>query len=375
MTSTIELRRFNRNAVYRNLLGAGVKSKQEIAMRTGLSIPTVSQNLYSLTEDGLVAEIGIMKSTGGRPAAGFSCVADARYAIGIDITKNHITIAVPNLNSELLFQPNREQFRFKDTEGCLEEIATKVRQIIQSHSIEEDKVLGVGISVPCIVDTQTNEITYSKIIDAPSNLAEKMGRMLPFPINVFNDANSAGIAEMNENDLGKTKGTMIYLMLSNSVGGAAISEGNIYLGDNSRSAEIGHVRIVPNGKPCYCGQKGCVNAYCSAEVLANLTDGKLEDFFAKLAGGDKACKKAFDEYLKYLSIAIVNLHMLYDSDIIIGGYVGAYMDAYIEPLRQLVSEQDPYSDNALYLTPCAFKYEASAVGAAMRFIEGFIRKI
>ena len=70
MANGIEMRKFNRNLVYRVLLGQDEMSKQEIARAAGLSLPTVTQNLQELVEKGLVEETGILESTGGRRAAG-----------------------------------------------------------------------------------------------------------------------------------------------------------------------------------------------------------------------------------------------------------------------------------------------------------------
>ena len=102
MANGIEMRKFNRNLVYRVLLSQDEMSKQEIARATGLSLPTVTQNLQELVEKGLVEETGSLESTGGRRAAGFICIRNARSSVGIDITQHHIRIAVVNLAGEVL---------------------------------------------------------------------------------------------------------------------------------------------------------------------------------------------------------------------------------------------------------------------------------
>ena len=112
---------------------------------------------------------------------------------------------------------------------------------------------------------------------------------------VMNDASAAALAEVAGE---KRQESMVYLLLSNSVGGAVFlrpenkngdEEGNasssrVYTheGDHWRSSEFGHMTLYPGGEPCYCGKKGCVDVYCSAKKLAELENGKLERFFEKL---------------------------------------------------------------------------------------------
>ena len=376
MANGIEMRKLNYNLVYRTLLRNSVLSKQEMARLTGLSIPTVAQNLEKLVAKGLAEQTGIMESTGGRRAVGFRCVKSACHAVGIDITQNHIRIVVVNVAGEVVAETNRDLFRFRDEESCYEDIAARVLKLLEDTSVDPKSILGVGVSLPCIVDRANNKVTYSRIIDAPEDMAEKLAARLPFRVEVFNDANSAGYAEFYDTDRDpKDSGYSFYLMLSNSVGGAMMTPNGVYLGENSRSAEVGHMRIVPDGDPCYCGQRGCVNAYCSAKLLSDPMDGDLAAFFRLLKEGDAAAEKAFDHYLYYLALTVINIRMLFDTTIILGGYAGAFLGDYMDRLRELTVQLDPYDDNADYLKPCNFHLDASAIGAALIFIGAFIEDL
>lgn len=308
----------------------------------------------------------------------YECITNAKYAMGIDITQNHLTIAVVDLAGEVAGIINRVQFNFEDKPECYKDILARGRKLLIENNISSDKILGVGISLPCIVDYSSNRVIYSKVVDVPENVCDKFQELSPYGMRVFNDANSAGYAEMyfrngqKEQYFGRN---LFYLMLSNSVGGACLYNGNIILGDDCRSAEIGHARIVPKGKKCFCGQKGCVNAYCNAKNLSDQTNGSLEEFFNCLDAGDEKMKKCFDEYLEYLAITIVNLRMIHDCDIILGGYIGGMMEGHMDELKNKVKKLDPYDTNVDYVKPCLIKREASAVGAALNFIGQYIETI
>lgn len=87
-----------------------------------------------------------------------------------------------------------------------------------------------------------------------------------------------------------------YISLSNNIGGAILIGQKVYKGEGPRSGEVGHMTIIPDGRECYCGQRGCFETYCNASILSDLSDGDLTLFFEKLEAGDKACMEAWKEY-------------------------------------------------------------------------------
>ena len=154
-----------------------------------------------------------------------------------------------------------------------------------------------------------------------------------------------------------------------------VAGGELYLGDNQKSCEFGHVTLIPDGRPCYCGQRGCANAYLSASLLSNMTEGKLDRFFALADEGQEPYAAALREYLLYLAIAVNNLRMQYDCDIILGGYVGAYMKPHIDDFREMVRQRNRFRDDGLFIHCCRHRYETAAMGAALFFVEQFIQNL
>ena len=130
-----------------------------------------------------------------------------------------------------------------------------------------------------------------------------------------------------------------------------------------------------NGKRCYCGKIGCVDAYCSAKILSDLTKGSLEEFFRKLDENDEAAVKIWDEYLKDLALTVSNLRIIFDCDVILGGYVGGYIEKYMGDLRKRVLKHSMFDQDVTFLKACRIKYEASAMGIAMKFIDLYIESI
>lgn len=366
-----EIKKNNRSSIYRLLLKNENLSQKFIAERLGLCLPTVTQNLNDLKQDGVVMESGSVGNTGGRRAKVYSIVKDARTAIGLDISRHHMTAVAIDLSGTVIGH-TRIRYDFSRTTEYYTQLALLVDGLIGRVGLNKKTILGVGIGVPGLITNDNNTVFYGKILDFTGATCEEFSQYINYPSAFYNDANAAGFAEI------WADGTMknaFYLMLSNNIGGSILINGQIYPGENIRGGEAGHITIVPDGKPCYCGQRGCVDPYCAATVLSDATDGNLEDFFQQLENKNPAIEKLWQEYLHYLSITVNNLRMLFDCSIILGGYVGAYIGPYMGTLKKLAAERNTFESNADYLQECRYKTEAIAAGAALPFVDRFIKSI
>lgn len=357
--------------IYRFIYKEKQSSRQQIAEQLGISLPTVTQNLNLLKDNNLIYISGTYESSGGRKANIFKCVPNSHYALGIDITRNHIVMVLINLDLEIT-ESKRIRITFEDTEEYYNTMCSEVEAFLDLNPDARQKLLGIGISLPAIIEVDHRSVYYASVIKISKNIYERLQEKLPYPFLLFNDASSAGLAE---SWFSNTDEPVIYLLLSGSVGGSFTNAGNPFFGNNSKAAEFGHMCIVPNGRQCYCGCHGCLDAYCSSKILTAFTNGSLEDFFKELSAGNEGFRRVFDEYLDYLAIAVNNLRMCYDCDIIIGGTVGAYMAPYLDTLRQKAIALNPFEEDSSYIRSCHYKTSASAVGAAIYYINEFIEAL
>ncbi|HIT90224.1 MAG TPA: ROK family transcriptional regulator [Candidatus Merdenecus merdavium] len=357
-------------------------SRPDIATALGLSGPTVLQIVGELLEEGVIKEEGEFKSTGGRKAKAVAVVLDKYYSVGLDITANHISLVLCDIKGSVL-NHKRIHHPFVPTRAYYQENGKLVDDFIENLGVDQEQILGVGISVPGIVDRSSNTLVYSHMLGSEKVLCNDMAQFIQYPCMLVNDANAAALTECYGDD---QSGTSIYLSLSNSVGGGIISLNtseyrsrnyidSIYLGENWRGAEFGHMTLIPNGKKCYCGKSGCFDAYCSALQLADQVGGKLTEFFKRLQEDDEKLIKSWDDYLMHLSTMVHNLRMTFDGDIIIGGYVGSFIEPYLPELRKRVFNLDPFKMKPSYIKACKYKVEASALGAALHYIHTFIESV
>lgn len=369
--NTMEIKKVNRNMIYKLIYKSEGISKQDIANKLGLSLPTVTQNLKYLKEQNLIIEDGEFESSGGRKAKIITCVKDSKLSLGIDITKNHISMVVLDLMGSIV-NSIRISKKFVNEEDYFTELNSILENFIEESNVDREKILGVGISVPGILSQNKKSIVYSHALDLRNLDCANFYNNIHYPCVMSNDASAAGIAEIWHCD--RTE-NVLYLSLSNTVGGAIILNNKLYEGENQKSGEVGHMTLIPDGRECYCGKRGCVDPYISALRLSEHCNGNLGGFFDLLNQGDEKLAENMENYLNYLSIAINNLRMIFDCNIILGGYVGAYMESYVQNLEDKAKKRNTFEKDADFIKVCKYKREASAVGAALIYLDGFINSI
>ena len=367
--NNMDVKRRNRSNTLRCLLQCEKISQPELAQKLNLSWPTVLQNVKELSTLGLVQEVGSYASTGGRKAKAYAPVLDARLAVGLDITQNHVGLVLVDLSGQVLRYTRQKQV-FSLEEKYLDGLGELLSQFLRED--EGEKLLGVGISLPGIVSGDGQRLLYSHALNIYDVDTRLFSRNIPYPCVFINDANAGGLAELWKKP--ETE-NLIYLSLSNTVGGAIVTGGGLYTGTNLRAGEFGHMTLVPGGRTCYCGKVGCADAYLSAKVLSGYTGGNLARFFDCLRENDEKAMALWGEYLENLAVMVNNLRMAFDCDIIAGGYVGPFLEEFGGGLGEKLCGRNTFQPDSSYRTPCSFRLEAAAVGAALLQVEHFLNTI
>lgn len=383
-TNNSDVRKLNRNRVFRFINNTEETCMSEISSALEISGPTVMSIVKELKEEGVIVEVGEYESTGGRKAKAIASVKDYCYSVGVDITQNHVGLVYTDLGREAL-KHERIQKSFRNTEAYFREVAEMIRDFVERNQIPEDKILGMGMSMPVIVDRETGIITNSHALGVYGIRCEEWVSYMPYPCEIMNDASAAALAEVSGT---REQKSMVYLLLSNTVGGAIFikpggehaGEDSVYeidsfhthFGDHWRSAEFGHMTLYPDGKRCYCGKQGCVDVYCSAKNLADLENGKLERFFEEMENGRTDYRKIWERYLDYVALVVDNLRMAFDCEIVLGGYVGSFMEPYMKELHSRLAPKDIFDHDGSYAKACTYQKEASAFGAALFQMEKFL---
>ena len=370
--NTAELRRQNRNRVFRYIYSSETPvSKQDVAQNLSLSLPTVGQNLRELLDTGLLELQGTFDSTGGRKPKAIGVTANFKYSVGIMLSNRHIHIACIDLRAhqvcdQAIFKP------FTGDEAYCRELGQTLEDFLTANHIDRGRLLGVGIALPGFPIDERGVVELCTAVNARELNVELLKKHINYPCFIENDANAGGVAEWWNNS---ANSTMVYLSVQKGVGGAVLLDGVNYMGSHLHSGEFGHMCLVPGGRECRCGKRGCLEAYCSTARFSDDLGITREDFFAGLEAGNKEYRLLWDDYLDHLAIGIYNIHIVLDCDIVMGGVLAQFIEPYLDDLRRRVIDISSFDTDASYLRCSKYRKWTSCVGVALHFIADFLDTI
>ena len=370
--NTADLRRQNRSRVFRYIFDSEAPvTKQDIAQALSLSLPTVGQNLKELQESGLLETVGTFNSTGGRKPRAIAVAAGVRRAVGIMISAYHIHMVCIDLRAKVLCQTSID-CHFTDTDAYFRNMAQKLEAFLDENEIKRSSLLGVGVALPGIVHEEQGTVVLSRIVDVREFPIKRLTQYIPYPCFIENDANAGGIAEWwNRKDIEN----MVYLSVQRGVGGAVLLDGVRYMGHHHHSGEFGHMCIVPDGRPCLCGKKGCLEAYCSTARISTDLGLTREAFFDGLAKGNPEYQALWETYLDHLAIGIHNIRMVMDCPIVLGGVLAQFMEPYLAQLQERLVALDTFRRPDCSLKLSRYRTWSTCVGVALHFISDFIDSV
>jgi glucokinase len=251
--------------------------------------------------------------------------------------------------------------------GSEDAVVAALLDAVAEFSARED-VAAIGLGVPATVDQRTGSAVAAvniPLTDVP--LRSLMSDRFGLPCGVDNDANAAAIAEWQ---VGAGKGTrhMVMLTLGTGVGGGVILDGRPFRGSSGAAAELGHMVIEHDGRPCQgtCTGRGHIEAYATGlAAAADYGDGTRE-LVARAAAGDERALEVLDAIGRRLGSALGTLVNVFDPElIVIGGGFGEAADEFLlGPAREVMRREAlPPGRERLRVVPAALGPAAGIVGA------------
>lgn len=363
----VDIKEFNRQRVYQRVYEENQISKPTLSSELGISLPTVSQCVNELIERGLVSEKGHFESTGGRKAAIITLNRDVKVSVGLEILKESVHLTVIDLYGTVI-REKFVQYPFRDSEEYCACIGEYIIRFVEESQIGHDRILGVGIAIQGLVDKKTGKVSFGRILNANGFSAERIGKYIPFPCALRHDTEVAAAFMLWHNP---EINDALYIVLNRNLGGAVIINGEVHHGQKLPSGLIAHMTLVPEGRTCYCGKRGCVEAYCSVDSILNTFCQELEGFFFDLRRGDPSHIEFWEQYLTYLSRAIYNYQILMSTEVVIGGLAAKYLT---EDDIHKIMERELEGSNIAETMPGIriSEYNNTSAGAALIYIKEFL---
>lgn len=306
-------------------------------------------------------------------------------AIGIDIGGTKILGALVDADGKILHE-ERVASPAQDPDKMVEVVVALIKSITEKAN---DVIVGVGVAAAGFIDAGQSTILYAPNLNwRHEPLRERLQALVPHRVVIENDANAAGWAEYKFG-AGRGAKDMVMLTLGTGVGGAVIADYKLRRGGFGIGGELGHVKVVQDGKQCGCGRKGCVEQYASgtavlkaAKKLAS-SDGpagrrlrELKEQHGELNGhlvyqalleGDQGARQVVAQAGDYLGQAMGTITAVLDPQIyVIGGGLSEAGELILEPIRQAFSKELPargFRPEAKVVA-AQFSNQAGVIGAA-----------
>ncbi|UBU08549.1 ROK family transcriptional regulator [Nonomuraea gerenzanensis] len=325
-----------RTAILALLGTVGPLSRSEMARELDLSPATVTQLTKELIGHGMLEELDLKPSRGGRPAQRLGLVGSAGRALGVKVTADHLVLVDVRLDGEVL--GSWERPHDPAAPDALEHLADAVESVVREIS-GVPPLLGVGVGVPGSVDDQAVGTVNAPTLGWQAMpVGERLRRRLRLPVLVENDVNALAAAERLYGR-GRTHSDFLVVTIGRGVGAAIVADGRVYRGARGGAGEFGHLPVDAEGPPCGCGARGCLEAFVgSAGLLAAARAGKgpgnglagvdgLADVHDPLgavaalgraaAGGDVAAREVFAEAGAILGRATAGLINVVDPEVVV----------------------------------------------------------
>jgi predicted NBD/HSP70 family sugar kinase len=365
---------YNRRIVLDVIRRHGSLSRKEIVERVALSPQTVANITSDLESVGLVVarRLKVQKSR-GQPPIVFELNPNGGASIGITIEPGRVRAALVNLVGQVIRKQDVE-VDTHDRRGTLNVMVAVVNDLASVAS-STGRVRGVGVALPGPFAVSSMSFVGPTVLEGWTDLSalDELHRISGFPV-IYSVDSVAGALGESLFGSAKNLNNFFYMHFGVGLGGTLVANRSAYKGANSNATEIGHVPIVPDGKACYCGNRGCLERYLSlhslAEALgrADVKEGARELLVEMLAAQEPALIAWCREAAVHLRNAVCMIENLLDPEtIVIGGSAPRALVEHIvalaEPLHGSVRAGVASSQDRILLSQ--HDEDSSILGAAV----------
>lgn len=325
-------------------------SRKEISDITGLSWGGMTKIVNKLFEKGYIEEEKSTASTGaGRTPGVITICKDYNVVIGLDINREGLAGCVLNLAGDILEEYSADVF-CETKEELMQSIISFTSRVVKENN--KKNILAIGVAMQGIVDVEKGVSIKFPGCEGWNNveIRDILENHFHQPVFIEHDPNCMLYAAVYNNPMENS----VLFRMDRSIGMAVTLDGNILRGNGV--LEVAHSIVVPNGKECKCGKRGCVEAYLRACL-----------------NGEEFVPEAADEMTKVVSVLMYNMSQIFNtSKIILTGKLIDYKDMFED---KLMEEFYKYVEPGVVKVEFMDETRKVVYGAAMIAIQGAIDQI
>ncbi|MGW1157860.1 ROK family protein [Streptomyces sp. NPDC002519] len=387
-----DIRTANRYEVLRQIIARSPTSRQRLAATTGLSLPTVATLVGELLDLGMLTEVGFEDSAGGRPRGLVAVNASGGALIGVDIAETYVRVELFDLALNVRARAEKDMRPGQTRpEQVVARVAAAVGSVVAQAGAAGARVLGTGISVPGQVDRDRGVAEYAANWgwhDVP--LLDLLAEHIAPPLYLDNPLRAGVVAELWFG-AARGRGDAVVVNLGTGVGAGLALGGGLHRGVSNSAGEWGHTTLVLDGRPCHCGNRGCVETYVGAPgIMRNLRElspdspllhpgdqtATIDALARGVADGDPVALAVLRNTARYLGAAIADLVNLLNPEVVVlSSWVAAALgEPLLTEVRAAVGRYAlgrPFTATEIVLSP--IPTDPVCLGAATFALEGALQ--
>ncbi|HEY9062259.1 MAG TPA: ROK family transcriptional regulator [Pseudobacteroides sp.] len=389
------LKEFNQTAILDMIRVHKAISRAELSKLTGLSPTAIGSIVSELLEMGYISESGIGESKGGRRPVLIELKPKSFYTIGIDMDVNYINFVLMDITSWIIEERTLGMPKSLVFKNVMKVIRGEIKKILKDYGITTERLLGIGMSVPGMVDSRD-----LKIIFAPNmgwediDVKDQFEDFSDIKVYVENEAMASAISE---NWIGTCQGisNFVCVNIKSGIGSGIFIDGKPYRGTSGITGEVGHMVVDSNGSKCRCGNYGCLETIASTThmvdqakrlvksgIASKLNDiSDVEDLSPKsiidcAREGDEVSRNILLESARYLGLAISSIvNILSPQKVVLGKDFVHYSDIVLDHMKEIVMcKALKQTSKDVEITESKLGERASVLGSAIIPLKVFFGK-
>ena len=299
---------------------------------TGLSRATIAALTADLITADIVEETGPADDDSaarrsGRPAQSLSIRRSAAYAVGVNIGHDHIRVMLCDARGTPVWDNAVPQDVDHTPEQTLDRATDMVQAGLNSNTQASERILGLGVNIASPVNEANDRLCSDGIMADWINIqpARELSRRTGLPTQLINDANAGALAERLYG-AARDCDDVVYIRLSAGIGAGVVANGHLLHGTKGLAGEVGHLQIVPDGKICRCGNRGCLETVASPVAIAGLLADSwhrtvtTDELFELIRVGNEGTRRAVADAAHAIGQCIATVVTLLNPErIVIGG--------------------------------------------------------
>jgi N-acetylglucosamine repressor len=388
-----ELRNGNLQMLLTEIWQSAPISRTELVKKTGMAPSTITRLTSELCQMQLIEEAGKEGKQRGRQAILIIPNPNAGFVVGIGLDSSFLCAAIFDSANHQEFKLAEPYIDF-DIVPFADQVVNLIKKVLALSLTQNRKFLGIGVSVPGIVNIDTGLIEDSFNLQLHNfPIRQILSDAFHCPVYIEHDASAAAIAEQYYG-AGRGEKDFIYVLVSQGIGSGVILDGKIYRGQSGRLGQLGHVIIDPEGQLCICGQYGCLEAIASVPVIlatanrvflrrnkeesSQLTKNDLGDLTIQMLAektkeGNLTAERIFSRAADHIAHAISIYATLFDIHLVIlGGELPNVGDVFFNPLQESLKKYLTTHKNVKVI-PNEIKTDAHLRGVSLLTIQELLR--